>query len=133
MVIISGHVSYALWIQVAIAAAKWLALMALASQGAIGAAAAYLISEIAVALVPAIVFCQRSAGLWLDWRVTIKVVACAAAIAMAARYLGTPATLLQGALAVACFFVLAAMVGAIRIQSFRQLLATVVAGRDGRA
>jgi hypothetical protein len=133
MVIISGHVSYALWIQVAIAAAKWLALMALASQGAIGAAAAYLISEIVVSLVPAVVFCQRSAGLWLDWRITIKVVVCAAAIAMAARYLEAQATLLQGAFAVACFLVLAAGVGAVRVQSLRQLLATVVAGRDGRA
>jgi O-antigen/teichoic acid export membrane protein len=132
MVVISGHLSYAVWIQVAIASAKWLALMALASQGAIGAAAAYLISEIVVSLVPAVIFCQRAAGVWLDWRTTFKVVACSAGVALATRLAGAETSLLMGTFAAAAFLMLAAMLGVIRMQSLKQLYESVLGGRGGR-
>lgn len=129
MVVISGRLSYVLWIQVAIAAAKWLALVAMASQGAIGAAWAYFFSEICVALIPAFILCQRAAGTWLSWTVPLKVLACATAVFAATRLLGGEATLVQGALATAAFLVLAVVLGAVRLQPLRQLYASMVSRR----
>jgi len=129
MVVVSNHLSYALWIQVAILTAKWIALVILASRGAIGAALAYLISEIVVSLVPAAIFCQRAAGVWLDWRVTVRSLACATFVVVAVRWAGWEASLAMGAAAVATFLALAFVVGAFPVRGFRQFFATVAAGR----
>lgn len=130
MVVIAGRMHYAVWIQGVIASAKWLALMALAPQGAFGAAIAYLVAEIGVGLLPAIYFCQRATGIWLDWTVTLKVVAASAAVAAATWALGTPASLLQGALAVAAFLAIAWALGALRIGHLKQLYVSIAHRHD---
>jgi len=131
MVVISGRLHYAVWIQATIAAAKWLALMAMAPQGAMGAATAYLIAEIGVALLPAVIFCQRAAGVWLNWSVPVKTLASAATVAAATKLLGLEGSLLHGALAMVAYLALAAATGAVRMQPLRQLYLSLGRRRGG--
>ncbi|OFW27877.1 MAG: hypothetical protein A3H97_16570 [Acidobacteria bacterium RIFCSPLOWO2_02_FULL_65_29] len=121
MVVISGRLHYTVWITVTVVVAKWLALTAMAPQGAIGAAAAYLIAEIGVGLIPTVILCQRAAGLRLNWSVPVKILASAATVAAATKVLALEASLLNGALALVAFLVLAAALGAVRMQPLRQL------------
>jgi O-antigen/teichoic acid export membrane protein len=131
MVVISGHLRYLVWIPVAVVVAKWLALTQMASQGAMGAATAYLVAEIGVGLLPTLLQCQHYAGVWLKWSVTAKVVGSAAAVALAVRLLGLEGTLLHGALAMLAYLCLVAALGAVRMAPLRQLYLSV-ANRRGR-
>ncbi len=133
MLVISGRLIYAVWIPAIVIAAKGLALAAMASHGAIGAAAAYLIAEIGVGLLPNVIFCQMAAGVWLNWSVTVKVLASAAVIAAATRILGLEGSLLHGAVAVAAYLAVAAILGAVRIQPLRQLYSSITRRGDGHA
>lgn len=130
IVVIAGRMHYAVWIQAIIVAAKWLALAAMAPQGAQGAAAAYLVAEVGVGLVPAVLFCQRAAQMRLDWSVPLKVVASVAAVAAATRLLGPEGTLVHGALAVAAYLGLAVAFGAVRLAPLRQFFAIMGSRRD---
>lgn len=133
MVVIAGRMQYAVWIQAIIASAKWLALVAFAPQGAIGAATAYLVAEIGVGLLPAVLFCQRATGIRLRWSVTLRACACAAAVALAADHLALAGTLADGTVAVAAYLALATLAGAIRPAPLRQFIAILGARRDGDA
>ena len=131
MVVIAGRLYYAVWIQAAIAMAKWLALMALAPHGAAGAAIAYLIAEIGVAVVPAVIFSQRAAGVWLNWSVPLKVLASAVTVVAAARLLELQGSLVQGALAALVYLILAALLGAVKLQPLRQFYLSLGHHRGG--
>ena len=133
MVVIAGRLKYTVWITGTVVAAKWIALTAMAPQGAIGAATAYLIAEVGVGLIPTVVLCQRAAGIRLNWMVPLKVLLSASAIAAATRLLGLEGTLLQGALATASYLALATVLGAVRMQPLRQLYASVGGRNGGRA
>jgi O-antigen/teichoic acid export membrane protein len=132
MVVISGRLHYVVWIQVTIVATKGLALMALAPQGALGAAHAYLIAEIGIGLLPAVYFSQRAAGIWLHWLVPLKCVAAAVVVAVTTRLLGLDGSLLHGALATTAYLVLAAAMGAVRIEPLRQFYLSLAQDRGGR-
>ena len=133
MVVISGRLIYTVWISMLVVTAKWLALTVLASRGAIGAAAAYLIAEIGVGLIPTVLLCQRAAGLHLDWSRPLRILAVAAVIVAAARYLGMEGSIAHGLLAFVLFLVLATATGAIRLQSLRQLSLGIARRRNGDA
>ncbi len=133
MVVISGRLFFTVWISVLVVVAKFAGLMVLAPQGAVGAAAAYLIAEIGVGLVPTVILCQRAAGMRLRWSVPLRAVAAAGAIAAASRYLRIEGTLLHGVLAFAAFMALAAALGAVQMQPLRQLFASIAQRRSGRA
>jgi hypothetical protein len=116
-----------------VVAAKWLALMALASHGAIGAAFAFLIAEIGVGLLPNLLFSQYASGVWLGWSVPLKITVAAAAVAGTTSVLNLSGTLLQGVLAAAAFLALAASLGAIEMHALKQLIGNLVARRNGRS
>ncbi len=120
MVVISGKLLYTVWITAIVVVAKGIALAAFASQGAVGAATAYLFAELAVGLVPTVIVCQRVAGVRLRWAVPIKVAAIAAIVALAMKWLGLEGSIFHGALALMIYLGLAAA-GAIRPQQLRQL------------
>jgi O-antigen/teichoic acid export membrane protein len=133
VLVISGTLSRAVWIPVVVVAAKWLALMALASHGAIGAAFAFLIAEIGVGLLPNLLFSQYASGVWLGWSVPLKITVAAAAVAGTTSVLNLSGTLLQGVLAAAAFLALAASLGAIEMHALKQLIGNLVARRNGRS
>jgi O-antigen/teichoic acid export membrane protein len=130
MVIISGRLMTAVWITALVAGAKAAGLLVLASQGAVGAATAYLIAEIVVGLVPTVLICQRAAGVSLDWSVTLRTAAAAIAVAAAAHWLGLQGSILHGVLAVAIFIAIAWALGAIRLQPLRQFWFAIARGRS---
>lgn len=131
MVVISGRLLYTVWITVLVVMAKWIALMGFASQGAIGAATAYLIAEIGVGLIPTVILCQRAAGMRLEWSIPLRVLALAAAIAAATNWLELEGSLLHGIFALAVYAALAAAIGAIQLQPLRQLYLSIGSRRSG--
>ncbi|HET6265719.1 MAG TPA: oligosaccharide flippase family protein [Usitatibacter sp.] len=133
MVVIAGRLFFTVWISVLVVAAKLVGLMVLAPLGAMGAAAAYLIAEVGVGLIPTVILCQRAAGMQLRWSVPLRALAAACAIAAACRWLGLEGTLVHGALAFAAFMALATALGAVRLQPLRQLFTAIAQRRSGRA
>ncbi len=127
MVVISGRLFYTVWIPVVVVAAKWLALTALAAQGAQGAAVAYLIAEIGVGLVPSIIICQYASGIWLNWTVPLKVVLAAVIVVAAATLLDLRGSIVDGVLATFAYGVVAAALGAVRIQPLKLLYQSIAA------
>ena len=132
MLLISGQLGRAVWIPAVVVATKWLALVWLAPQGAMGAAKAYLIAEVGVGLVVNLLFCQYATGVWLRWWVPLKTVLAALAVAGAATVLGGSGSLLQGLVATAVFLVLSAFLGVIQLQQIKALALAVLSRRHGR-
>ena len=132
LLLISGQLSRAVWIPAVVVVTKWLALVWLAPEGALGAAKAYLIAEVGVGLVLNLLFCQYASGIWLRWWVPLKIVLAALAVAGAATALGGSGSLLQGVLATAAFLVLSALLGVIQLQQIKALALAVLGGRHGR-
>lgn len=133
MLVISGRLIYAVWIPALVISAKGIGLFLLASQGAIGAAAAYVIAEIGVGLLTNVIFCQRATGIWLQWSIPLRIFASAAAVVLATRLLGLQGTLLDGALAMVAYLAAATASGAIRMQPLRQFYLIISQRRGGHA
>jgi O-antigen/teichoic acid export membrane protein len=134
MVIVSGRQVHTLWLTGIVVLAKWLALLWLVpGAGAVGAAVAYLVSEIAVGLLPTIIVCQRVAGVSLDWGAPLRGLAAAAAVAGAAYWYGIEATLAQGVAGALVFLTLAAAARVLRLGDLRRLARAVLTRRATRA
>ena len=132
MVVISGKLMNTVWITAIVVAAKWIGLTFLARQGAIGAATAYLIAEVAVGLIPTVIICQRAAGVSLGWSVVLRILAAAASVAAASHWLGLQGSILHGVLAAAAFLAIAWALGAIRMAPLQQFWLAIARRRgDG--
>ena len=132
LLLISGQLGRAVWIPLVVVATKWLALVWLAPQGALGAAQAFLVAEVGVGLVINLVFCQYASGVWLRWGVPLKITLAALAVAGGATVLGGSGLLWQGLLATAVFLVLSALLGGIQLQQLNTLIGAVLGRRHGR-
>lgn len=127
MVVISGRQIHTLWMTGMVVVAKALALAWLVPRaGALGAAAAYIVSEIAVGLVPTVLLCQHVAAVRLNWALPLRAVGLAVAVAFLAQTVHLTGSLLQGALAMAVFLALAAATGVVRLRELRQIYVAVV-------
>lgn len=134
MVVISGRQIHTLWMTALVVAAKGLALWWLVpGAGAVGAAGAYLVSEVAVGLLPTILLCQCVTGVRLDWRVPLRLLAAAAAVVGVAHALAIEATLLQGLLGALAFAALAAAVGAVPVDDLRRVRQAILQRRQPEA
>jgi O-antigen/teichoic acid export membrane protein len=121
MLLISGRLMQAVWIPVLVVAALAAALSMLAERGAVGAAAAFLIAELGVGLLPNLWFCQWAPRLWLRWSVPLRIAGAAAAVVLATQWLGLQGTGAQAVLATAGFLALAAALGAVRLRNLQAL------------
>ena len=120
MVVISGRLMRTVWITLIVVVAKLIGLTLLARQGAIGAATAYLIAEVAVGLIPTVIICQRAAGISLRWSIPLRILAASACVAAAAQWFGLQGSILHGLLALAIYGALAWALGAIRLAPLQQ-------------
>ena len=122
MVIIAGRQIHHIWLTLLVLFAKAAALYWLVPlAGASGAAGAYLISEVAVGLLPTIWLCQRVGGVRLSWSVPLRVLAAVVVVSGGAHWIGLPGSLWDGAAAAGVFALLCLAFGAVRRDDFRRL------------
>lgn len=133
MVVISGRQAHTLWMTGLVVVAKAVALALLVPEmGALGAAWAVLVSEIAVSLVPTVLLCQHVAGVRLAWQRPLRSLAAAVIVVGGAHALGLSMALWQGALAALVFCGLALALGAVPMAELRRVAEAVAQRRQAR-
>lgn len=126
LVVIAGKQLHVVWVTAIVVLSKALALAWLVpGGGAIGAAQAYLISEVGVGLIPTIIICQHVAGFRLRWSVPVRAAAAAALVAGGAAIAGWDVSLFHGVVAACVFMVLALVIGAVRAADLWRLYLSV--------
>jgi O-antigen/teichoic acid export membrane protein len=122
MVVISGRQVHTLWLTGLVVVAKAIALVLLVpGMGALGAAWAVLVSEIAIGLVPTVLLCQHVAGVRLAWQRALRSLAAAAIVVGCAHAFELSLTLWQGLLAALLFCGLALALGAVPVSELRRV------------
>ena len=121
LVIIAGRLQRTIWIATLVLTAKVLALYFTAQAGAVGAAAAYLIAEVGVGLVPTVILCQQAASVRLNWSVPLKLTMLATVLAFGVDALPLPEPL-RGLLAPTLFLTLATSLRIVRLRPLRELV-----------
>lgn len=133
LVVVAQKQLHVVWVTAVVVISKAVGLTLLVpGAGAEGAVRAYLISEIVVGLLPAILICQYVTRTRFSWRVPIGSVLLASAVVAAAALTGLSGPLFSGVAAALLFAAFALLLGLVRVAQLRDL-ASSVSGRFGRS